>query len=104
MSETSPTGLPKPRMGGAFNGCGLCCAMEPCQLAVQFLSAPQGRCRALEIEGGRAWCGLVRRPAFYMFGAHVPTSETGGLSVALAAALGLGMGCDADDDEISIVG
>lgn len=69
-----------------------------------MLNAPEGRCRALEIEDGRAWCGLVRRPAFYLFGEEVPASETGALSVAMAAALGLGAGCDADDDEIAIVG
>ncbi len=104
MSDTTPTGLPKPRWGASCNGCGLCCALEPCQLAVEFLNAPEGRCRALEIEDGRAWCGLVRRPAHYLFGETVPASETGPLSVAFATALALGAGCDTEDGEISIVG
>lgn len=56
-----------------------------------------GPCKALEDEDGRKVCGLVKRPAWYMFGEDVPESATGWLSVMFANALGIGRGCDAGD-------
>jgi len=89
----------KPAYGSPCNGCGWCCQMEQCHLSREILGISEGPCKALEVEGGRTYCGIVRRPAFYMFGEDVPASETGDISVMFAAALGLGHGCDADDPE-----
>lgn len=89
--------LAKPPKGATCNGCGMCCTVEPCQLAQDALNCHEGPCKALEVEDGHTVCGLVKRPAWYMFGEDVPASETGWLSVMFANALGLGVGCDSDD-------
>lgn len=99
MKLVTVHGLVKPKLGTPCNGCGACCIAEPCEIAREALGAVSGRCPALEIEGGRAYCGMVRHPARYMFGEEAPESETGGVSVLFAAALGLGHGCDASDEE-----
>ena len=45
----------KPAKGEACNGCGYCCAEEPCHLAVEYIGAGTERpCPALEFEEGRA--------------------------------------------------
>jgi len=90
--------LLKPRKGDACNGCGACCIAEPCALAREILGATKGRCPALETDAERSYCGIVRRPAHYMFGEDAPASESGQVSALFASALGLGAGCDADDD------
>lgn len=92
-----PIDIPKPKLGEPCPGCGLCCKMEPCGLAQEIMGhTTKGPCRALEEEDGKYICGLVKRPAFYMFGEeNVPESETGWLSVLYANALGIGRGCDA---------
>lgn len=89
--------IEKPRFGAPCNGCGMCCTVQPCKLAQEFLSCTVGPCVALESEGERKVCGLVKRPAWYMFGEDIPEKDTGWFSVMLANALGIGMGCDADD-------
>jgi hypothetical protein len=91
--------LEKPRRGMPCNGCGHCCTVQPCKLAVEFLSCTSGPCVALEHEEGRTYCGLVRRPAYYMFKEDVPTDQTAQVSVLFASALGLGAGCDSDDND-----
>lgn len=103
--------LAKPKMGEACNGCGYCCATEPCSLAAEYLHCSTGPCVALEVRDGRTVCGLVRNPLGYLWKAVHPDAddpvlepapeieEAHRLSVELAAALGLGKGCDADDDE-----
>lgn len=104
--------LPKPDFGSPCNGCGYCCATEPCMLAQDFLKCTSGPCVALEVKDGRTLCGLVRNPLGYLFkAAHpdadvplddAPDSEAAHqLSVQLATSLGLGKGCDADDDQES---
>ena len=87
----------KPRYGQPCNGCGLCCAMEPCQLARELLDCHAGPCTALEHDAERTFCGLVRRPAHYLFNETVPAADTAPVSVLFAGMLGLGHGCDADD-------
>lgn len=90
--------IAKPKYGAPCNGCGICCQIEPCLLAQDALDCHTGPCKALEVEGDRTVCGLVRRPAWYLFGQDVPESETGWISVMFANLLGLGVGCDASDD------
>jgi hypothetical protein len=75
----------------------MCCTVEPCKLANEFLECTEGPCVAIEREGDKFVCGLVRRPAWYMFGEDQPASKTGELSALFANALGMGLGCDADD-------
>ena len=89
--------LPKPHKGDACNGCGMCCTVQPCALAVEFLGCSEGPCIALEHADGRTYCGLVRRPVHYLLGQNAPPSATGPLQAHLAGMLGLGHGCDSDD-------
>ncbi len=87
----------KPREGEPCNGCGHCCINQPCRLAVEHLNCSEGPCVALEYEGGRTYCGFVRRPVFYLLNQDAPLSVTGTLQAHLASALGLGVGCDSSD-------
>ena len=73
------------------NGCGLCCAAEPCDVARQFLGATQGPCPALEFEGGRFWCGVIRRLSHYL---SKPLFGDGMVREILGDLLGIGQGCD----------
>lgn len=89
------TGIQKPELGQPCNGCGYCCESEPCQLAVDIIGEVTAPCPALETSDGIARCGIVVRPAWYMFGEDVaPNETTGRLSCLFAAALGIGRGCD----------
>jgi hypothetical protein len=92
-----PTILAKPRLGQPCNGCGLCCAMEPCGIAREFIPdhPEEGPCRAMERHDGRFVCGMMRRPSHYMGLPNDWADEHVGSM--FAAALGSGQGCDADD-------
>ena len=90
--------LEKPKTGQPCNRCGLCCTIEPCKLAREFLHCTIGPCVALEADkDDRKTCGLLTRPAWYMLGEVAPECETGRLSVLLAYAIGVGRGCDSSD-------
>jgi hypothetical protein len=100
----------KPRFGEPCNGCGYCCTMQPCALAEEFLKCTTGPCVALERDGDRTGCGLVRNPLGYLFKAAHPQADVpvldaplatqagSELSADMARALGIGLGCDSDDD------
>jgi hypothetical protein len=110
----SPHG--KPKIGSACNHCGYCCAVQPCEIANEFLGAERaGVCPALERDGatGATACGMIVRPLHYLLAddlrrlggsacdpALQPAHEE--ISAGIAHALGAGRGCDADDDENSI--
>lgn len=53
-----------PRPGQACNGCGLCCAAEPCPLGVMVSGRRRGRCRALgwSEAAGLYRCRMISRP------------------------------------------
>ena len=82
-------------------------------LAQEFLQCTTGPCIALEVQGNRAGCGLVRNPLGYLFkAAHpeadvplldapLPCEASSQLSAEMAGALGIGKGCDSDDDAMS---
>ena len=95
MPERAP---PKPRLGDPCNGCGYCCAAEPCGLAQEYIGCgTDGPCPAMEFDGGRFFCGLVRKPSRYM---DLPNEWADPiLGPMIAEALGAGRGCDADDPE-----
>jgi hypothetical protein len=60
-----PEAPPKPSEGATCNGCGVCCAAEPCPLGVLISRRRVGACRALQWSdsGRRYLCGLVSAPA-----------------------------------------
>ncbi len=55
---------PKPTVGADCNGCGVCCAAEPCPLGVLLSGRRHGACRALlwRSEEQRYRCGAVAAP------------------------------------------
>jgi len=58
----------KPALGKPCNGCGVCCAAEPCPVSLALLWPHSRPCRALEwgeVEK-RYFCGMVIRPANYL--------------------------------------
>lgn len=91
LHRQAPT---KPALGGACNGCGVCCALETCPAArLRFLRAG-GPCPALEWSRPeqRYLCGLLNRPLHY-FGLLPPGAE-GFARRLLARWIAAGQGCD----------
>jgi hypothetical protein len=58
----------KPALGEACNGCGVCCAAEPCPVSLALLWPHQTPCKALvwsEAEK-RYFCGMVLKPSKFL--------------------------------------
>jgi hypothetical protein len=84
---------PKPPAGAACNGCGICCASEPCPVGMIVSGRRRGRCRALAwSEGGKRYrCALLRPPA----AAHAHVSPLRRWRETLLRRwIGVGVGCD----------
>lgn len=84
----------KPAVGAPCNGCGICCALEPCPLSRFLLGHRAGSCPALTWQGGgthgRYVCGLV----------VAPTGIVRWLPQRLRLRwIGAGCGCDCDAAE-----
>ncbi len=90
----------KPPHGAPCNGCGFCCRMELCPVAVGVLGDQPGPCPALQPRNGVPGfeCGLVVNPERY---APRQTECYGASAMSQAALvmLGAGHGCDAVDME-----
>jgi hypothetical protein len=84
----------KPPEGDVCNGCGLCCAVQLCLLAIEFIPGAAAPCPAMEFADGRFWCGLARRPSRYL---GIPASGDRLIRGMVHAALSIGEGCDASD-------
>lgn len=58
----------KPAHGATCNGCGLCCAAQPCPLGMWLSRRWRGRCRALlwSRDEGRYVCGVLARPGRWL--------------------------------------
>ena len=56
---------PKPPLGAPCNGCGACCALEPCPLGVILSRRRRGACVALRWDERqtRYVCGALAEPA-----------------------------------------
>ena len=59
-----PDAPSKPAEGRPCNGCGVCCAAEPCPIGVLVSGRRTGACAALDwrAEAGLYRCGLVAAP------------------------------------------
>jgi hypothetical protein len=59
-----PEAPSKPAEGAPCNGCGVCCAAEPCPLGVLVSGRRTGSCAALSwtADAGQYRCGLVTAP------------------------------------------
>lgn len=64
--------LTKPRRWEPCNGCGLCCSLTLCDVAIKFFGDGDfskehaGPCPALEYADGRTFCGLTLHPHKYL--------------------------------------
>lgn len=63
-----PEAAPKPAPGEACNGCGVCCAAEPCPVGMLVSRRRSGTCAALVwVESARVYrCGVVSEPQRYV--------------------------------------
>ena len=66
--QLHPAAPPKPSEGAACNGCGVCCAAEPCPLGMLLSRQRWGRCKALDWDdgAGRYACGALAQPATWL--------------------------------------
>lgn len=56
-----PAAPPKPPVGAACNGCGVCCTVAPCPIGMLISRRRSGRCKALvwQDEAARYVCGVL---------------------------------------------
>lgn len=83
----------KPATGAACNGCGLCCAAEPCPLGMLLSRRRHGACAALRWapRERRYLCGALEEPAVWL--PWLPATWARRLVRRWIAA---GVACDAD--------
>lgn len=58
----------KPPLAAPCNGCGVCCASEPCPLGMVVSRKRQGACKALywQPAENRYRCGLIAQPQHHL--------------------------------------
>ncbi len=85
LHREAPT---KPATGEPCNGCGACCATEPCPVGAVLSLRRSGRCEALEWSDtdSRYRCGLLVRAA----ASSTPAKRL------VTRWIAAGQGCDAD--------
>jgi hypothetical protein len=85
---------PKPDSGERCNGCGVCCAVEPCPVAYLFLFQFKGSCRALlwQNDASRYVCGMVACPDQYV--SWLPQRWRERTGRFFASRIASGYGCD----------
>jgi hypothetical protein len=86
----------KPSLGQRCNGCGVCCAAEPCPVARAFLWQWRGACRALIwVEADQQYrCGMLLQPSTYL--RILPVSWQAWFSRLVARWIAAGTACDSD--------
>lgn len=91
----------KPEYGARCNGCGVCCAAEPCPVAHVFLWQFSGRCRALlwQENENRYVCGMVVNP--HRFVRLIPARLAQRFGRWCAKRIATGYGCDSAAGTIS---
>lgn len=84
----------KPACGERCNGCGMCCAAEPCPVAHVFLLQFRGRCRApvRQEDANRYACGMVACPDRHV--RWIPERWRDGFGRWFASRIAAGQGCD----------
>ncbi|MEP7057946.1 MAG: hypothetical protein ABI809_09280 [Caldimonas sp.] len=84
----------KPDFSEPCNGCGVCCASEPCPLGIVASRRTKGACDALvwNTDESRYRCGLITEPA-----AHLPRTLQWAAPIVAKVAhryIAAGSGCD----------
>jgi hypothetical protein len=84
----------KPAYGEKCNGCGVCCAAEPCPVAHLLLWQFSGACKALQWKEDkqRYQCGMVVDPGKYL--RRLPKRFAPFVGKWCAARIALDIGCD----------
>lgn len=83
----------KPPTGSPCNGCGLCCAAEPCPLGMWVSRRIRGRCAALrwQADAGQYRCGVLTEPT-----RHLPWLPARWAQALVRRWIAAQQGCDAD--------
>ncbi|MDP2810486.1 MAG: hypothetical protein Q8O34_10105 [Rhodocyclaceae bacterium] len=86
----------KPAFGASCNGCGVCCAAEPCPVARFLLGVRTGDCLALAWDEAarRYFCGMARHPAGHL--RWLPEMLNNAAARACRRWISAGSGCDCD--------
>jgi len=86
----------KPPLGAVCNGCGICCAAEPCPVSLALLWPHQAPCRALmwSDTAQRYWCGMVSEPARFL--RWLPPNMNAAASRLFKRWIAANTACDAD--------
>ncbi|MFZ2999689.1 MAG: hypothetical protein WA071_05120 [Undibacterium umbellatum] len=86
----------KPALGQACNGCGVCCAAEPCPVARVFLWQFKGSCRALEWHADvqQYRCGMLLQAASYV--RWLPRGWQSWFAKRVRRWIAAGTACDSD--------
>lgn len=84
---------PKPAVGAACNGCGVCCAAEPCPLGMLLSRRRRGACVALAWDeaAARYRCDVLAQPRRWL--RWLPPTLA---RPAAARWIAAGRGCDSD--------
>ncbi|CAG7857722.1 hypothetical protein MCAMS1_02654 [biofilm metagenome] len=84
----------KPDYAAKCNGCGVCCAAEPCPVAHLLLWQFRGACKAWQWQKDkrRYQCGMVVEPKKYL--RFLPEALTSFISKWCAVRIALDIGCD----------
>jgi hypothetical protein len=82
--------IQKPKFGSPCNGCGLCCQLERCAIAVKALGEGPGPCPGLVWREGRSSCLMVEE-------ADRMGPEYSGM---IRYRMGIGLGCDSEVDGV----
>ncbi len=93
-----PEAAAKPLIGQACNGCGVCCAAEPCPVARVFLWQWRGACRAVEWHADvkQYRCGMLLRPVHYV--RYLPLWFEARCRSWIRRWIAAGVACDSDAD------
>lgn len=88
-----PQAPSKPAWGAACNGCGVCCAAEPCPVGILVSRRRTGPCAALRwVDAATGYrCAVVQDPGAYL--GVLPAAWVRRLALRWIAA---GAGCDSD--------
>ena len=91
-----PAAPAKPPEGAPCNGCGVCCAAEPCPIGMLVSGRRTGACVALSWNPdlGRYRCGLVETPAAVL--PRLPAALAPLLSRLARRWISAASGCDSD--------
>ena len=88
-----PAAPAKPAPGAACNGCGICCAAEPCPLGVWLTRRVHGACAALQWSEAEAryHCGALAEPARWL-----PLLPARWAQALVSRWIAAATGCDSD--------